>query len=1070
MSAVRPPRELVLASAGSGKTYRISSRLVGLLAYGAEPEEVLASTFTRKAAGQILDRVLSRMAAAVLDADAARELAASATLDPDRPLPAHSGWWADLLQHTARRLHRLNVGTLDAFFLRAASAFESELGLPPGWRVPEEHHARRLRSRALQRVLAADDRTGLAELIRVAGRGAVRRSVQDHLDRSMSTLLAIEEQRDPAAGDVWNVFGRYGKCGPVPIREDRERLAAELERIQLPRTASGVERPHWTHARATAIEALRAGDWKRLVGLQLCQRVATGDFVFDRVAIEGETLALLESVVAMARRALRPILAAEVRALGALTAAYRAEYRRLQREAGSFGFEDLTRLIGEGDPLGSRSDLYYRLDARTRHLLLDEFQDTSLAQWEALAPIVDEVLSDDGRAAVIVADPKQSIYGWRGAEPALVHAVGDRYGLVDEFLATSWRSSSIVLDFVNTVFGDIAGNGALAEDGEAVGVWAQDFKPHRAERDLPGFVRIEVGPEDSGSRRRLHFRAAAERVAELRRTCPGFSIGVLTRTNDAVARMFLELRELRVPVSQEGGGPITDSAACEAVLALVRLADHPRDDIARYHVANSPVGQLFGFADAADLSASSALARRFRTALVRDGYGRTLSDLVRRLLPRCDAREARRLARLGELAYRFDTAPGLRPADFVRFAETVRIEDRTSADVRVMTVHQAKGLEFDIVLLPQLDEQIVRGGPGGAVVPYRDRRAGRVTAIFPAVNKEFRCLFPELETAERQRRESIIRDGLSALYVAITRARYAVHLLLAPDPPSKPSSARTPARVVREALADGKLERAAPGAILYQTGDPEWYRRPGAVPESTPEASRAQPAPPADRPAPVAFAIAPETPARRLLRRRTPSQLHGPETVDLSDVLTLENSDALLRGSVVHALFERIRWIEDPLPDRTSLLDRARSAAPGGSPAWLDAILEEFGRMLELPQVRATLSRDRYSGDPRVACELPFLRRHDDHIVEGVIDRLVVSYREGEPIAAEILDFKTDRIGPDQIELSMTRYGRQLEAYVDAVAEMYGIDRDRCTATLVFLEPGIARSIDPEPGLTASVP
>ena len=112
---------------------------------------------------------------------------------------------------------------------------------------------------------------------------------------------------------------------------------------------------------------------------------------------------------------------------------------------------DITHLLREAAILGESHALYFRLDARIRHLLLDEFQDTSLPQWEVLDPLVEELLaSDQGeRSAVVVADPKQSIYGWRGARPQLVDHVRARYGLEQRKLEKSYRSGGDILGAVD---------------------------------------------------------------------------------------------------------------------------------------------------------------------------------------------------------------------------------------------------------------------------------------------------------------------------------------------------------------------------------------------------------------------------------------------------------------------------------------------------------------------------------------------------------------------------------------------------------------------------------------------
>ncbi len=139
---VRMPRELVLASAGTGKTHWISNRIIGLLEAGVRPDQMIASTFTRKAAGEILDRVLERMAEAALSEEKAAELAEEACLRPATPGPEG---WSELLRSTLRELHRSGVSTLDAFFLGTVRCFAAELGLPPAWAIVDEPTDRRVR-------------------------------------------------------------------------------------------------------------------------------------------------------------------------------------------------------------------------------------------------------------------------------------------------------------------------------------------------------------------------------------------------------------------------------------------------------------------------------------------------------------------------------------------------------------------------------------------------------------------------------------------------------------------------------------------------------------------------------------------------------------------------------------------------------------------------------------------------------------------------------------------------------------------------------------------------------------
>jgi ATP-dependent helicase/nuclease subunit A len=140
---------MILASAGSGKTYALTNRYVQLLARGAKPERIAALTFTRKAAGEFFDEILKKLAGAASDETAAKKLAAEIEV-PE----LHAADFLKLLRMVTEAMHRLNLGTLDSFFARIVRAFPLELGLGGNFEVLQDHAARLERRRVLRRMFA----------------------------------------------------------------------------------------------------------------------------------------------------------------------------------------------------------------------------------------------------------------------------------------------------------------------------------------------------------------------------------------------------------------------------------------------------------------------------------------------------------------------------------------------------------------------------------------------------------------------------------------------------------------------------------------------------------------------------------------------------------------------------------------------------------------------------------------------------------------------------------------------------------------------------------------------------
>ncbi|CAN5825104.1 UvrD-helicase domain-containing protein [soil metagenome] len=1060
---VQLPRELVLASAGTGKTFRISSRIIGLLAAKVPVESIFASTFTRKAAGEILDRVLARLADAALDAEHARKLAEFVKLDRNHQVSESPAEWLRLLQDLVRQLHRVNIGTLDAFFVRTALSFGDEIGLPPVWSIADIATLEHIRSEALQEVFTHSDRRLVTDLVRGITRYDAGRSVHDALLRSSEDLLEVHHALDQSTPGAWRSLDEAAGEPPRDFQERQRQLASELRTVVPPSTRAGTPNVTWAKALQRCADHIQAGDWEALIRDNLCVAARAEARFFSSQEIPSHVCSIFSAACQLARFALGRRLARQSRALGQLSEILAGAVQSKQRELGAFGFGDITRLIGGPDPLCDRGDLYYRLDARTEHILLDEFQDTSLSQWEAMEPLLDELLSGYAgeRAAIVVADPKQSIYAWRGGEPLLVRHVGDKYELNQEGLHTSYRSSQVVLDAVNEIFEELTSNPVFGDDPVARDVaaeWSRDFRDHKAAKVLPGYVRIVVGPADEGrgSDRPNLCRRTAQLVAELRESAPGCSIGVLTRRNRTVAQIMLELRQLNVPASEEGGNPLTDSAAVASILALLRLAEHPGDTIVRYHVAMTPVGRVVGLPPAAEPRKVQQVADDVRRRLLIHGYGRTIERFARKLEPAASVRERRRMAQLVELAFRFDGQATLRIADFLNLVDQERVEDPTTADVRVMTVHQSKGLEFDIVVLPELDSDLAGREPN--LLAYRPHPAGRITHAFPYVSETVRDLFPEvpeLRMAAEQARAGRLRDGLSSLYVGLTRARYALHLVLKPDGKSGMGTRMSGARLLRHSL--GAIEPATEGRVLFQRGTADWYDQ--LRNDVEPASGVAQLLNDSPR---VSAAVALRDSSRsRSFARRTPSALAGGSEVDLRMMMSLDTR-ATSEGTIIHAWLERLEWVEDGLPEDSELLFVARRLNRDISEGRVTELIHRVRGWLAVPAIGQALSRFSYPDLPRLEREAPFVYRENGVLVEGVIDRLVLHRQNGRVTHADILDYKTDSLtAADRaaIEEREVYYRPQVDSYRKATARGFRIPEADVRCYLVFLNAGEVREV-----------
>jgi ATP-dependent exoDNAse (exonuclease V) beta subunit len=337
-----------------------------------------------------------------------------------------------------------------------------------------------------------------------------------------------------------------------------------------------------------------------------------------------------------------------------------------------------------------------------------------------------------------------------------------------------------------------------------------------------------TGAGAAAERRTARLRYAAQRIAELAAGAPERSIGVLTRTNRTVAELIFLLKQLDVDVSQEGGNPLTDAALVEVVLSALMLAEHPADLRWAYHVSHSPLSELLelppwsGEIDPQTLAARvSTAADRVRGKVERAGLSGTLLWLGGALIPIAGAADALRLRQLVGLAHDYQLNPQPRLSAFVELVRQRRVERPQPAQVRVMTTHQAKGLEFDAVVLPDLDGTLVRSAR--KLVRRSHSPVDPPEALLRYVGAHQWSVLPQAwQTAFGEAAEAAMTEALCLLYVAVTRPRHALRMIIEPATKKK-FDLRTPAALITHALA-ADADPTAPQTTLFEAGNQDWHQ------------------------------------------------------------------------------------------------------------------------------------------------------------------------------------------------------------------------------------------------------
>ncbi|TVQ50321.1 MAG: hypothetical protein EA377_14420 [Phycisphaerales bacterium] len=1057
--------ERIMALAGSGKTFQLAHRYIALLREGASPETILATTFTRLAAGEIRDRILTVLAEAVQSPRMREEIESQTgraiTVEEAR---IH-------LRNVSRVLHRLQIRTLDSFLAGLVRCFAFELEVDPGATIIDDVTHQQLREEAIRLMLDERDAQPLVNLLRALSDENSSRSVTDQIHSTVSGLYEICRIAPPEA---WGGMRPRAVLSGEELENEIAHFEHEIEdRLELGEAQykkSILNALRGDVARVGTARSNRPRDWMQFLEKGLAAKILQGEepLRYGRVLIPEELPPLYEQLIRHAQQAIWNLIVRQTAALHELMDRFDQRYREVKHRMKAMTFSDLQALLLTHESLGSLEEIGYRLDATLHHMLLDEMQDTSIGQWQILRPFVEELVSHapPERSFFCVGDVKQSIYGWRAACPDILQDLPQHLypdvppaeWIRDGNLDKSYRSSPAILDIVNRTFRNLSGNPVLEGQEMITQVWDRDFRTHEAHHaDRAGYVEVRIAPraekENGEDQNDVRLTNAAKLIRELHEHHPGRSIGVLVRSNRAVNQLLYRLGPSgeNVPASGVGGGTLTDAPPINVILDLLTLADHPGHTAAAFNVARSPLGRVVGLNDHKAIRTRQRIAQDVRRRLVRDGYAATLRTWIRAITPHVDARQRNRLFQLEDLAVQYDPRATLRTDDFIRFVEAARLDDPAAANVQVMTVHQSKGLQFDVVVLPDLDQKFAPMRNIRLLVE-RDGAAGPIRRLVRNVSGEMTKLFPETSELLENERLAQVRDSLSVLYVAMTRARYAMHLVLNPN--------RADAQTILTSDMSGLLHAALldpdqprePETVPLTHGEPDWHERvdpptvsDDAVGDEDPLLAR-----------PPALTTAATYPRGRSGRAAS-AQKAGRNA--LHDRIGAGAREARERGTAIHAMLEAIEWIDDEPPTTDELIQSVQGIARSKDQLHLRDQADWLRRRLREPQVRAVFRR-RPKTDGRVLREFPYARLNErDEVVRGVIDRLVLHESSGRVNRAEIIDFKTDQIQTEQVKARAEIYRDQMAEYRLAIRSAFGLSNEQVQCSLLFIQPGCLETV-----------
>ncbi|MFM8467198.1 MAG: UvrD-helicase domain-containing protein [Oxalobacteraceae bacterium] len=843
--ACDPHRSVVVeACAGSGKTWLLVSRMLRLLLEGAEPAELLAITFTRKAAQEMRQRLLGLLADLALQPDAeVLTLLQERGLDMAQAkhlLPVARG----LYQRVLSSPFELSVDTFHRWFARLLQIAPLASGVPHAYAL--EDHTGELLEAAWLRLMQSLNRTehqplhdALVTIYEIAGQSQGKKLIDAFITRRAEWWVA-DHQGDPlqALRALCKKDGE--RDARLSVWDDKALYETCLTLSRLLGQGSPKHQEQASVIESVLTAAASPGQFERLYEVFVTQKVeprklsltkALKDTLSeaDQQWLEAHWVSLAHELIALERRSHEPVVIRLNEAVFVVGEACLAHYQAIKTERRTLDFVDLEWLAWKlvTDPVHA-AYLHARLDARYRHLLIDEFQDTNPLQWRIVRAWLDAYDDDSARPTVfLVGDPKQSIYRFRRADPRVFQAAREmliRGGADDLGTYQTRRNPRSVVAVLNQA---MQGNARYLTHSTCATDPGEVYR-------LP-LVQVETpAPAVPGLVLRDPLRDGPVELEDLRRRREGYQAGlalhaaregwrgkaplnwsdmmILVRSRTHLADMERGLREAGVPFVSSRSGGLLEALEVSDLMALLRWLTVSADDHALAQVLKSPmVGardeDLIWLASAGEGSWWQRL-HQAGDALAGDALPRAVSllsrwqtvaaqlpvhDLLDQILHEGElhARYAittpasMRAQVLGNLdafvALSLEMDAGRYPsiARFLERLERLRkgreqeAPDEADVDaaldaVRIMTIHGAKGLEKDLVLLMDANRKDAGGDDVGMLCDWPQTSPAPTHLSVFGKSKERglarNALFLEEEAFRQQ-------EDWNLLYVAATRAK-----------------------------------------------------------------------------------------------------------------------------------------------------------------------------------------------------------------------------------------------------------------------------------------------------------
>ncbi|WP_459822939.1 RecB-like helicase [Campylobacter concisus] len=701
------------ASAGSGKTFALSVRYIALVLRGENINEIIALTFTKKAANEMKERIITTFLDLQNKKDELDKLCKELSLHQDEVIKRRDEKLDRFLQS------ELKIYTFDAFFSGILKKFSQNLGLSPDYSVQDS-----LQDLAWKKFVkeASKDQKLLSEL-------ALMMIISSQKEASFSQTLA----------KFYESFGGELKDSGASYPDDSKVRAAQKEineHIALQNGASD-----------TAKKTFSEQNLFELFKNKVFERESLDYRTFSKIY----TSELDELFVKLKEAAKEYILEVEryrLSGFSKLLNVYKYSNLELNKEINALSFADINKLVFKLLVENFDKDvLYFRLDGRINHLLIDEFQDTNVIQYEIILPIITEIVSGYGQNGLgsffYVGDTKQSIYKFRGGKKELFDKLGEKFEqILVENLPSNYRSLKVLVKFNNAVFEEIYHRYGLSFEPQEPAKKDKELS-YKVSGECPYF---EVKEDDYGYLRVLSDEdiagAVVSQLKELLAAGVNASeITVLCWKNSDISLISEVLSSEGIKSINEGTLELKRTPFVAAIIEYAKFC-------------------LFG-EEIYEKNVKALINTNPKRLKIKaeDSATKSLFYLAKNLYINMADVDILRL---------FELSSGYKNlSDFIFNLENFssKISPKNADGIKIMTVHKSKGLEFAHVIVCDMMSK-GRGDDSNFITEYSEKGEWIVKSRISGrenFDPEYAGVLEQMKELEKQ-------ENINKIYVAFTRA------------------------------------------------------------------------------------------------------------------------------------------------------------------------------------------------------------------------------------------------------------------------------------------------------------